>query len=566
MKRQQSFHNMPPKRHCPSPQVTLGSREHQYQVSPWSSNGGQLQGHLPQQPVEQSYYHSNNISNNIINNGINSSTNNSINHNINAFLPNNSFYGFMGGSAPMQHTPIQHTPVQHTPVQYTPIQYPPVQYPPVQYTPQQYTPQQFTPHQFTPAQLESVTMTPYIEFGNGGINNNTMSSCIPNIQNNSFETNYTTQNQHGVSQFCPVPQPPSRPGTEQRLWEPQQTFRCAANMPGTSANVNTTHSTHTGGNIPNKVPIELPECYAPGPCILAVRGERPESQDADGFDLTAIGRREPAAKSKEQPKTGPIMKEEQRQPPQSHKPKNPQKPVEEKRRKTTSCQTAPEPGSSQSGSGDNPPQSDSKDSPPKSDSENNLPRPGPKNNPSSPNLTDNLPQSDLTYAHLGKLGIVAKWLDEQKLYKALMEEERKEKEREEEEQRIRALQQLGNISEYGANCCFHLPRLAPGSRILAIYVGSPRPEWIRAQGAADAGKRWEVHAMRRPRSNGVEYKLVESGASVEQMMESPTFRFSDIQLDTNFARMKKQTVAEWVLYLLDAMTEKAGSGTKSAST
>ncbi|TGJ84593.1 hypothetical protein E0Z10_g4178 [Xylaria hypoxylon] len=431
-------------------------------------------------------------------------TDNSSN-NTTAFLPNNC-YGATGEFASMQYAPIQYTP----PMQYCPMQFTPAQLPPAQLPSAQLPSARLARVQITPEQIKAFSSHLNMTGGGDYTSNNILPPHPTHVPNYPVDRNITTQNiQPNISQFCPIPQPQYQFEAPQQRLEPRRPFRCSVDMPGMPTGINATYNPPIGGNIPGKVPIHIPEHYRPGSVAPAIKRNPSKSQDTYGVDLTTLHRPQPIVDlttlSRPEPTVDLTTTGRSKPTPQNEE------------RTNTVSQFQNPPGSRENQQGKT----------------NHLQR-------KTPDPYDGL-------------GPIVDWLKVEKQHEIESEKERIEKEREEAERLAQATQWSGDQSEYPAECYEHLRLPGCEFRAQAICVGSPRPEWLRAKG------RLVVYAVRRPNSDGVEFKLVKSGSSVKEVMESPEILFRDISLSGRFSDMDELKVAQWSRYLLAAVPGTADS-------
>ncbi|KAI0537469.1 hypothetical protein GGR58DRAFT_527355 [Xylaria digitata] len=452
MKRQQSFQDDPSKRRCLQQQFGMNIQENQPPVSQWPSNSRQFWDRFPQQPVQQHvqqhYYY---------NNGSNSNTT--------AFPLDNRGYN---GS-------VNYVPLPHSPLQYTPMQYTPMQYAPIQYTPMQFTQTQIALEQLLPTQFTGLSTNFDMTFGGGCINNNILLQHDTHMPNYKFDFNVTTQNQPNTETIHPNLL--EKAGTSQPPSEPRRPFRCVVDMPGMPTGINANYSPPIGSNIPDKVPMNVPEHYELGLCVPAVRRELSKSKDVNGVDLAAIGRSKPTP-----------QKEKQRE--------------NDLEGKTNQSQ---------------------------------IQKPDP----------------------YGGLGPIMDWLDLEKQHEIALEEEKKKKKKKENQEKAKdhaqVLDSYNRLSEYPAECYEHLRLPGCKFRAQAIRVGWPRPEWLRSQGEARMKRKFSVCAVRRAGGDGIKFKLVESGSTVQEVMKSQDIQFNDIQMNQTFSDMNELKVTQLSQYLLDAV-------------
>ncbi len=479
-----------PKRHCQAQQFAMETQGNQPQTSQWPSNNMHPQSYIPQQPAQRYCYYSNNIVNNVI-----------------SVPPNNAFDGY--GSL-TQFTTAQPAPIQPAPTQLVRAQLGRAQVPPPQFT--------------------AFNMNLEMTLGGGCINSNTFPHHVTHGSSYPFHMNIATQSQQSVNVSSQVPQPPALLDLYQRAWE-SQPIPPVVDSIRTPLAINTAPRPPPGWNIPRKEPFLIPATYAPRPRVA--RKKRSALEDKVGLDLVKIAQSKSMKSSKPHIKTA-----------------NPPTPIPEIEMASNTS-----PGNQESPSLASPEVCSEDPIPISSSSQVQHPmgsggKPQYKTNQPQIGASDPVPYESLDYG-----------LDAIKEYLALEEkreaEEAQQKQQREEEEKAQQLTQapewVGDPSRYPAECYEDLRLPGCEFRAQAICVGLPGPEWFRKYGENRAYGRLVVYAVRQPGSDEVEFKLVEPGPSVQEVMQGPEIQFGDIRLNANFSDMNEEQVTRWSRYLLAAV-------------
>ncbi|KAI1421217.1 hypothetical protein F5Y12DRAFT_790201 [Xylaria sp. FL1777] len=504
MKRQQSFQGGVPKRPCLGQQFAIQPQGNQPHAGQWSSNNTHLQSYAPEQLTPQPYYYNNSYSYNY-----NNYNNN--NNNITGLPSNNTLNGY---GSQMDFNRVQSPLTQLAPQKLAPQQLALQQLVPQQLAPAQLAPAQLAPPPSLPPHFTGFNTSSDMTFKGDSINGNVFPSHTVGLSNYPLHINNTTQGQKNASVSYPVSKPLDQIDTYQRFGEPQPsqhvTKTTRMHFP-----INTT-GPQIEWNIPSQAPFQLPESYGTRPCApsLARKRSNVKSVDTFGLDMVKIGQ----ARSRKSSKSSVVeIKNPSTPSPATEKPSNP----------IPEIQMLSDPISSRNG-----------EQPPLIFLDTEL-------NSLSPD--DSLEIGfDTIKAYLA--------LEEQ----SEAEEARQKKVREEEEEAKRlalaqAAEWVGSPSEYPAECYENLRLPGCEFRAHSICVGLPGREWFMKQGGGKIKGPLVVYAVGRQDSDGVEFKLVKSGCSVEEVMRGPEIQFSDVQLNANFSDMTESQVTRWSRYLLAAV-------------
>ncbi|KAI0906278.1 hypothetical protein F4823DRAFT_565928 [Ustulina deusta] len=372
----------------------------------------------------------------------------------------------------------------------------PTQFTTAQPAPTQLVRAQLGRAQVPPPQFTAFNMNLEMTLGGGCINSNTFPHHVTHGSSYPFHMNIATQSQQSVNVSSQVPQPPALLDLYQRAWE-SQPIPPVVDSIRTPLAINTAPRPPPGWNIPRKEPFLIPATYAPRPRVA--RKKRSALEDKVGLDLVKIAQSKSMKSSKPHIKTA-----------------NPPTPIPEIEMASNTS-------------------------------------PGNQESPSlaSPEIgaSDPVPYESLDYG----LDAIKEYLELEEKREAEEAQQKQQREEEKAQQLTQAPEWVGDPSRYPAECYEDLRLPGCEFRAQAICVGLPGPEWFRKYGENRAYGRLVVYAVRQPGNDEVEFKLVEPGPSVQEVMQGPEIQFGDIRLNANFSDMNEEQVTRWSRYLLAAV-------------
>ncbi|KAI1131401.1 hypothetical protein F5Y10DRAFT_233590 [Nemania abortiva] len=531
MKRQQSSQGGVPKRHCPAQQrqpFAPGMQGNQPQMSQLitsSSNSYQVQEiQAPQQPAQQQGYYRHTYNNNF-----NSAAFMQPNSMVNNFqIPQQFSHAHYSRGyfipAPFTSTHFTQAPFARTAANQAPV------------TTAASTPGQLSPPMPSPATLTQAQSTCF-----------DMSLDIASIND---AIRFSVQHPGDMTGFYHTQQQPSQP---RKPRQPQRVISPPVIQPNASKPpVNITASMLPNGttpppqNIPAKVPLQLPEGYELRAWVRKATNDLKDicchqAKDARGVDLTQLGKPKPSKSlsPRPEPKISPVT--HATPPLESAAPERP---------------ALPSPG----GPGEVRPVAQPVAQPIAQPVVQPAARPAaqrkarpviqPAAQPAaSVNPVVSRPSNPAPPVDLGGLEAIKAFLDASK-----EEEAKAVKANKTDNSNSKPIDIPGpfDMTGYPAECYNNIRLPGCPFRAEAICIGG-RYTLVRDRNGVERRKRWIMYGVRRPDSDDVEFKLVEPGSTIGEILKSPETQLQDVQLNCNFADMSPQMIVQWVRYLLAAV-------------